>query len=213
MQDKRLINRIEVEGFKVQFKVEGALEPFFRKVDNISFKGLSFNKIKKDALLVDKEYEFILSRDNKFILGKACVVHESDENFGMFFIHIDNEHYKLLCDFLDPAYAGRNLELVKEIKKQDFIEMKYQALKSGLTFEYKKDSQNEFFEFYFVDKYLAYSNKEGIKIGVIEDYQGAVVYLSSKNSIYFDVVNNFKILVNSSTIDKLLKKRVLELIC
>lgn len=213
MEDKRLINRIEVDDFKVQFKIDGVFEPFCRKVENISFKGISFNKINKDVLLVNKEYEFILSRDNKFILGKACIVHENEHRYGMYFIHIDNDHYKVLCDFLDPAYAGKNLELVKDIKKDDYINLKYQALKSGLTFEYNKSKNTENFEFYFVDKYLSYSREEGLKVGSIEDYQGDIVYIVSKNSVYFDVINNFKILVSSSLIDNSIKKRVLELIC
>lgn len=213
MQDKRLINRIEVDDFNIQFKIDGVNEPFFRKVENISFKGISFNKIKNDVLLVNEVYEFILSRDNKFILGKACIVHENDEFYGMSFIHIDNDHYKVLCDFLDPAYAGKNLELVKEIKKQDFINLKYQALKSGLTFEYNKDKNKEEFEFYFVDKYLAYSCHDGLKVGLIEDYQGEIIYIGSKNSVYFDIINNFRVLISASLVDNLIKKRVLELIC
>lgn len=213
MQDNRLISRISVEGFKIQFKVDGSIEPFNRKVEDISFKGLSFSKIKKDYLEINKEYEFVLCRGNKYILGKAYLVYESENKYGISFQHIDNDHYKLLCDFLDPVYAGLNLELVKDLRLKNLIELKYQSLKSGLVLYYKKFDEDEVFEFSFIDKFISYNKEDGIKVGLASDYKGELTLISQKNSIYNEIISNFQSILDVACLDLSIKDRIKSLIC
>jgi len=211
--DKRLINRIAVDGFKIKFKVDGIIEPYDRKVEDISLKGLSFLKLKKEHLQINKQYDFILSRNNIYIYGSAYLVYEKNDKFGISFQYIDNDHYKYLCDFLDPVYAGLNLEPVKEIIKKDFIDINYQALKSGLSFSYKKDQDDESFEISFIDKYINYNTKTGLKVGIALDYKGEISFLNSKNAIYNEIISSIVILIENSKLAENIKTRVLQLVC
>jgi len=211
--EKRLINRITVDGFKIKFKIDGIIEPHERKVEDISLKGLSFLKLKKEYLEKDTQYEFILNRNNIYIFGTSYLVYETKDKFGIAFQYIDNEQYKQLCDFLDPVYAGLNLEPVKSIIKPNLIDLKYEALKSGLTFKYKKEALNENFEISFLDKYISYDNKKNLKVGVVLDYKGEINFLNSKNAIYNEVVSTISILIENSKINQNIKSRVLQLIC
>jgi hypothetical protein len=213
--ERRFVSRIPVTGAQIQLleaeNNEGFPSPT-RKVRDISFKGISFDEVTDDFVSAGNDYSFILNLTGKSIMGRGKVVHKKDGAYGMAFSQIDNKQIALLCEVLDPIYAGETLEKRDHVKKNEETLISYESIKSGARVEYFQKGEETRMSLMFLDKYVEWTSSTGISVSIVEDFKGSMVKVSTKNSIYRDVISQAIKLLEYARVEIFLKNKFLDIL-
>jgi hypothetical protein len=207
--ERRKIERLKIPDIFIQFKIDDPQSDDFsikRKVRDISYNGLSFNRLSSDFLEENREYSIILIVENKSILIEGRIVYSAEDYYGFVFKQVDTKHLVLLVEFLDPAYAGENMQKIAEEKIEGGKRYIYES-DAGAVLEYLDITGSENFKLEFYDKIVEWDPSYGLRIGINDDITRKKVFLSTESSLLNEIITQAGRLIHHSRIENKIKKQ------